>query len=327
MPRHARLDAPGTLHHIMVRGIEGITIFRDDDDRKDFLSRLSDLTEKTKTRLLAWALMDNHVHFLLFSGPVGISTFMRRLLTGYGIRFNRKHGRNGHLFQNRYKSIVCEEEPYLLELVRYIHLNPLRAKIVKDLWELDRFPWGGHSVLMGKQENQWQEKKYVLGRFGRERSKAIRTYRKFIEEGIAQGSRPELTGGGLIRSMGGWSRVLALRKTGERAEHDGRVLGGGDFVAGILSEAEKDLKRQMRNRKDRDTVEGIISKKCKEAGIREEELRAGGKRREVTKVRGEIAYRLSRELGLSLAEIARQLGVGTSAIGMAIGRMETEKEK
>lgn len=311
----------------MIRGIEGIKIFRDDDDRKDFLSRLRDLTEKTKTRILAWALMDNHVHFLLFSGPKGISTFMRRLLTGYGIRFNRRHGRSGHLFQNRYKSIVCEEEPYLLELVRYIHLNPLRAKIVKNLGELDRFPWSGHSVLMGKQENQWQEKNYVLGRFGRERSKTIRAYRKFIKEGIAQGRRPELTGGGLIRSMGGWSRVLALRKTGERAEHDVRVLGGGDFVAGILSEAEKGLKRQMRNRKDGDTVDGIISKRCKEAKIREEELKAGGKRREVTKVRGEIAYRLSRELGLSLAEIARQLGVGTSAIGMAIGRMETEKEK
>lgn len=327
MPRHARLDAPGTLHHIMIRGIEGIRIFRDDDDRKDFLSRLSNLTEKTKTRVLAWVLMDNHVHFLLFSGPKGISTLMRRLLTGYSIRFNRKHGRNGHLFQNRYKSIVCEEDPYLLELVRYIHLNPLRAKIVKNLGELDHFPWGSHSVLMGKQKNEWQEKEYVLGRFGKERSEAIRAYRKFIEEGVAQGRRPELTGGGLIRSLGGWSRVLALRKTGERAEHDVRVLGGGDFVVGILSEAEKNLKRQIRNRKDKDRVDRIIRKQCKEANIREEELRAGGKRREVTKVRREIAYRLSREMGLSLAEIARQLGVGTSAIGMAMVRMESEKLK
>ena len=148
---------------------------------------------------------------------------------------------------------------------------------------------------MGKQENQWQEKEYVLGRFGKERSKAIRAYRKFIEEGIAQGRRLELTGGGIVRSMGGWSRVLALRNTGERAEHDARVLGGGNFVAGILSEAEKNLKRQMRNRKDGDTIDGIIRTRCKEAKIREEELKAGGKRREVTKVRGEIAYRLSRE--------------------------------
>ena len=125
--------------------------------------------------------------------------------------------------------------------------------------------------------------------------------------------------------MGGWSRVLALRKSGERAAHDARVLGGGDFVASIVSEAEANIKRQVRKRKERDRVAGIIRTGCKEAGIREAELRAGGKRREVTKVRGQIAYRLSRELGLSLAEIARQLGVGTSAIGMALGKRETEK--
>lgn len=127
--------------------------------------------------------------------------------------------------------------------------------------------------------------------------------------------------------MGGWSRVLALRKVGNQAEHDARVLGGGDFVAGIPSEAEKGLKRQLRNPKDRNTVDGIIKKRCKEAKIRQEELKAGGKRREVTKVRGEIAYLLSREFGLSLAEIARQLGVCTSAIGMAIERKEPTKEK
>ena len=114
MPRQARLDAPGTLHHVMLRGIEKSTLFRDDEDRKDFLARVGDLTEKTKTRILAWVLMDNHVHFLLISGPEGISSFMRKLLTGYAIRFNRKHQRSGHLFQNRYKSIVCEKDPYLL---------------------------------------------------------------------------------------------------------------------------------------------------------------------------------------------------------------------
>ena len=86
------------------------------------------LVKETQTRILAWAILDNHVHILLFSGQKGISTFMRRLLTGYAVWFNQKHRRSGHLFQNRFQSIVCEEDPYLLELVRYIHLNPLRAK-------------------------------------------------------------------------------------------------------------------------------------------------------------------------------------------------------
>ena len=108
MPRQARLDAPGTLHHVMIRGIERKSIFRDDQDRKDFVARLGNLANQTDTRILAWSLLSNHVHLLLFSGPAGLPLFMRRLLTGYAQGFNRRHKRRGHLFQNRYKSVVCE---------------------------------------------------------------------------------------------------------------------------------------------------------------------------------------------------------------------------
>jgi len=135
------LDTPGTLHHIMIRGMEGTPIFRQDSDRQDFLDRLEDLVGATGTRILAWVLMDNHVHLLIFSGPKGISQFMRRLLTGYAIYYNRKYLRKGHLFQDRYKSIVCDTDSYLLELVRYLHLNPLRAGLVKDLAELNKYRW------------------------------------------------------------------------------------------------------------------------------------------------------------------------------------------
>lgn len=154
MARQARLDAPGTLYHVMIRGIERSPIIRDDEDRQDFISRTGRVARETGTRILAWALMNNHVHLLFFSGPSGISTFMRRLLTGYALRYNRRHGRNGHLFQNRYKSIICEEGTYLLELVRYIHLNPLRAGVVKSMGELDDYPWSGHMVLVGKGNNR-----------------------------------------------------------------------------------------------------------------------------------------------------------------------------
>ena len=103
MPRRARLDAPGTLHHVMIRGIGGNPIFREDSDRQKFLSRLGQLSDATGARVLAWVLMDNHVHLLLFSGPQGLSKLMRRLLTSYAVRYNRKYHRTGHLFQNRYK--------------------------------------------------------------------------------------------------------------------------------------------------------------------------------------------------------------------------------
>ena len=115
MPRSARIDLPGLLQHVIVRGVAREVIFRDEEDRERFCARLSSLLVDTGTECLAWALLSNHVHLLLRRWDVPLSTFMRRLLTGYAVTFNKRHGRSGHLFQNRYKSIVCEEEPYLLE--------------------------------------------------------------------------------------------------------------------------------------------------------------------------------------------------------------------
>ena len=123
MPRKSRIDAPGALHHVMVRGIDRQKIFKNKDDYSLFMDRLGDLLVETKTSCYAWALIPNHFHLLLRTGNVPISVLMKRLLTGYAINFNRRHNRCGHLFQNRYKSILCQEDSYLLELVRYIHLN------------------------------------------------------------------------------------------------------------------------------------------------------------------------------------------------------------
>lgn len=311
----------------MIRGIEGRKIFENDRDRSDFISRIAQLVETTGIRILAWVLMSNHAHLLVVSGTKGISLFMRRLLTGYALNYNRRHGRIGHLFQNRYKSVVCEEESYLLELVRYIHLNPLRAKEVKNLEELEQYPWSGHSVLVGRRKNKWQERDYVLRYFNDREGTAVRAYRRFIEEGKEQGRRPELVGGGLIRSLGGWSQVLSLRGKKEGVEHDARILGGEDFVRDILGEADEILRRQLRLSERRESIERWIKKICREEGVREEELRMGGGRRQVSRARGRISYHLSHELGIPMAEIARELGVCTSAIAKAIRRWEGEGEK
>jgi REP element-mobilizing transposase RayT len=147
MPRHARIDIPGLLHHVIVRGIEKRPVFLDDQDREEFLSRFTMLLAETKTDCYAWALLDTHFHLLLQPQTAKLSHFMRRLLTGYAVVFNLRHQRAGHLFQNRYKSIACDGDSYLLELVRYIHLNPLRAGIVDTLASLDDHPWCGHCVF------------------------------------------------------------------------------------------------------------------------------------------------------------------------------------
>jgi putative transposase len=113
MPRKARIDAPGALHHIICRGIERRKLFFNDDDRDDFVERLSRIISDSETLCYAWALIPNHFHLLLRTGNVPITTVMRRLLTGYAVSFNHRHKRHGRLFQNRYKSILCQEDPYL----------------------------------------------------------------------------------------------------------------------------------------------------------------------------------------------------------------------
>ena len=117
MPRQARLDAPGVLQHVMARGIERRKIFWDDKDRTAFLERFGVILEETQTQCYAWALIPNHFHLLLRTGATPLSTVMRRLMTGYAVTFNIRYRRSGHFFQNRYKSVVCEEDPYLLELI------------------------------------------------------------------------------------------------------------------------------------------------------------------------------------------------------------------
>jgi REP element-mobilizing transposase RayT len=130
----------------MGRGIAGRRIFRKEEDREDFLSRLGELCRQGSLTTYAWALMENHL--LVRTGRQSLSQSMRRLLTGYVINFNRRHKRPDHLFQNRYKSIICEDDPYLLELTRYIHLNPIRAGVFQNMVALAKYLWEGHSVLV-----------------------------------------------------------------------------------------------------------------------------------------------------------------------------------
>ena len=248
MPRHARLDAPGTIHHVIGRGIAGIKVFPTKKDRSDFLLRVAERCEAGALMVYAWALLDTHFHLLVRTGSDTISSSMRKILTGYAVNFNRRHRRYGHLFQNRFKSIVCEEDPYLLELTRYIHLNPLRAGIVKDMNELDVYPWTGHAVIMGKERRPWQDRDAILALFGNVEGQARKRYRQFVEEGLAMGKRADLTGGGLLRSQGGWAEVVSMRRRHEPAAFDDRILGSGAFVGTVLAEAEQKKNDALRFR-------------------------------------------------------------------------------
>jgi len=323
MPRLARLDAPGVLHHVIGRGIERRKIFRSDGDRNDFIDRLSALVQKGAMEIYAWVLMPNHFHLLCKAKNLPLASSMRKILTGYVVNFNKRHRRYGHLFQNRYKSIVCQEDIYLKELVRYIHLNLLRAGRVKDLKELDRSLWCGHSALVGKVKRQWQNTDYVLSFFGGA-GNGKKNYRQYVKEGIDQGRRTELVGGGLIRSMGGWSAVLAGRRRGEKQVADQRILGDGDFVRAVISGLDDFVKRNLRLSGQRIDIHALAEKVSERYNVFIGELRSGSRRRAAVKARHAISWIGVRELGYSGADVARYLGVTNSCVTrlIAAGRKQ-----
>ena len=328
MPRLARLDAPGVLHHIIIRGIERRKIFRDDKDRDEFAERLSLLLPETQTACYAWAFMSNHAHFLFRSGPSGISTLMRRLLTGYAIYYNRRYRRHGQLFQNRYKSIICQEDVYFKELVRYIHLNPLRAKVVSDIKGLNTYPYCGHSDLMGKKKREWYDAKYALSFFGKTVSDARKRYLAYVKEGVDQGRRPELVGGGLVRSLGGWSVARQLRLKGQdRVKGDERILGDGEFVTALLSEANERLDRGYELRGSGYDLEKIGQRVCEIYGIEKGDIYSRGRRKRQVEARDLLCYWAVRELGMTCTNVAQRLGMSQPGVGYAVSRGEKLAKK
>jgi REP-associated tyrosine transposase len=328
MPRQPRLDTPGALYHVIGRGIYGLKIFGNRKDRVDFLDRLEGLCEKEALSIYAWALMGNHFHLLVRTGKLPLSANMRKLLTGYVVNYNRRHKRYGHLFQNRYKSILCEDDPYLLELTRYIHLNPLRAGIVKDVKELRRYEWCGHSVIMGVIKRQWQDSDTILAYFGKMRKRTIEKYEHFVEEGVKAGGRPDLVGGGLIRSLGGWSQVLSLRRAGSKVFSDERILGSSEFVKSAINDVDAKPKETLRLNLKISDLESLARGICKGQGVDKAELRSGLRKSRVVKARRMFCQIAVKRMGYSGADVARFLGITTSAVNrLAVSDQLPEIEK
>ena len=217
------------------------------------MDRLAELSLSGHLKVYAWALMSNHFHLLVRTGNQLLASSMRRLLTGYVVNFNRRHKRYGHLFQNLYKAIFCEDDPYLLELTRYIHLNPLRAGVVESLDRLNRYQWSGHAVLMGKVE---------------------------------------------------------------------RILGSSEFVEKIITEAEQKEQETLRLSSKISDLDSLARMVSIREGIDEKELRSGSKKRELVRARRLFCQLAVRKMGYSGAEVARFLGVTTSAVNRSAASQE-----
>lgn len=322
MPRIARLDAPGVLHHVIIRGIGKNKIFLNDKDREDFIERLGKLCPEMEITCYAWAFMTNHAHFLFRTGQEPLSKFMRRLLTGYVIKFNQRNKRRGQLFQNRFKSIICQEETYLMELVRYIHLNPVRAGIVKTLGELNRYKYSGHSALKGNIKREWQDTDYTLGYFGKSKKRAIKEYEAFVKAGVKEGRKRELTGGGLIRSLGGWIKACEILKSGVHVMSDERILGDSDFVDSIISQSSEQYERRYKLKRQGFNLERVVERVAEVLGIEPDEVYSKGRKDRKVKARSLLCYWAARELGISHTELAIKLEMSLSNVGVSVERGE-----
>lgn len=318
MPRNRRLDIPGAIHHVIVRGLERRRIFKNNDDYSEFISRLEKSIKYTTSFCYAWALMPNHVHLLIRTGEKSLSDLMRSVLTGYAVYFNRKNKRHGYLYQNRYKSILCQEEPYLLKLVAYIHLNPLRVRIVKDFDELAKYKWCGHGVIMGKAKNEWQDSVYILSMFDRRIGKARSKYIEFVKSQSEQNMKDQFITGGLRRSCGGWREVEQLKKNKEYWRGDERLLGDSSFVDKVLKASEEQIERRESLRMRGWTLQKVIAHTCAMFNVKESDILLKGKMNARSRAKSAICYLAHRDLGISGVEIGRRLGITKVAVSKNI---------
>ncbi len=305
MPRQARIDIPGLLQHVIVRGIERRKIFLDDEDRQDFIDRLTHVLEATQTICYAWAMLDNHVHLLLMPTLQPLSRFMRKLLTGYAVSFNHRHKRSGHLFQNRYKSIVCDGDAYLMELVRYVHLNPVRARLVPDIRDLTDYRWCGHRQMMGRGKDQLITEDDIFALFARHKNTARKAYLQFLNDGLQQKS-DKLTRGGRKASQTFDDSLT------DQDLYDDRILGGGHFVERILE--------QMQLTERTKTLGDITATVAKHYNVDTDELFFPNKARTIAKAKAVICYLATRRYRLTGTSVAKRLGITRSAVSRAAQR-------
>jgi REP element-mobilizing transposase RayT len=307
MARVARRDAPGAVHHVLLRGIERQRIFRNDDDREDFLARLGRQALESAAAFLAWALMPNHAHLVLRTGNRPLSEVMRRLNTGYARGFNLRHQRTGYLFQDRFRSILVEDDAYLRALLRYVHLNPLRAGLVRSIEELARYPWTGHAGLMGAAERGFQAVDEVLGWFAPERRAARRELCRWMHEGqLGDGNRLALPPAERVAPAG------ALRAPQPSTPLP--VVASADAKPPEVRANEYWLRGW--------TLDGLVAWVCAELGAEPARVRSGGRRRPESDARAVIGLLATRELGSSVLEASQATGVTMGPMSRSIRRGE-----
>jgi len=314
-----RLDEPGSFHHVITRAVDGKKIFAEESDQRDFIKRLSKLVSEDCLGIHAWVLMSNHAHLLVEVGRTTLSRTMQRLLSGFAMSYNRREKRKGHLFQARFRSILIDKDSYFLELIRYIHLNPLRAGIVSDFSDLARYSPSGHSHIIGIENYPWQSTDLIRETFESSVS-GIDWRRKYLE---FLGDNPiacnkEYEHGSLLLSKNGIVKYdNNIDDSNERFKT--RILGSKSFAKQFCRSRTENRCRLSRNRSvQHDMIENLISVIATKTGVTEKKLRGNSSVRRITSARKIAGRLLVNSIGLSQADAARYLGISPGNISRYI---------
>lgn len=290
MARKPRIHYPGAFYHIILRGNAGQDVFFTKGDRHKFFFLLQEGVERYKHRIHAFCLMTNHIHLLVQVGEVALSRILQNVSFRYTRYINNKRGQQGHLFQGRYKAILIDAESYLLELVRYIHNNPVRAGMVRSPRQ---YQWSSHKVYIGDVFIPWLTTDEVLAQFADNRESAIQLYGEYVFQ----------EGGG------------THDKKYHSGTFEGRILGEEDFVEESLARAS-----QMEAKKP--GIDLIVSTVCGHLRIDEAELSGGSRRRKVSQGRAVLALIVREMRHISLMELSKKMNRDISGLSQAAGRLE-----
>jgi len=239
---------------------------------------------------------------------------MAPVLGGFASAYNRRYARNGYVFQNRFSSILCDEENYLLELVRYIHLNPVRAGVVDNLDSLGDYPWSGHAGLLGRHLQDWQSVDEVLARFGPAGCGAIERYKDFVQSGIESSDEPDVPRGGLVRSYSGWEDLARLRREHSLRIGDERIFGNSDFVERALKKDELAIESKSRLIRQGWDLDRLIHRICELFEISESALMKRSRTSRCSDAKAMVCYWGTERLGLTSREIAERLTISQPAV-------------
>ena len=295
MARALRIEYPGAFYHVMHRGNAGSDIFQSERDRERFLEYLGKAVERYGLRIHTYCLMTNHYHLLIETPEPNLSQAIKWINVSYSAYFNRKQRRSGHLFQGRYKAILVDADEYLLHLSRYIHLNPIRARMVEDLKD---HPWSSYPVFGGyAKAPEWLETYWLLSLFEKNQKHAKRRYRGFVES------------------------VQNEEIVDPSADIEGGfILGGVDFVNWVKDSflnkdlADKEIP-QLRSLKPKLTPENLLPVVCEEFDCEHDLIIQKGKKRNLVR---DVAIYLSREMtGESGVSLGRYFG-GISGSGVTL---------